>query len=129
MVGRKQVQGKPHENIPTVQLSFNDISVIESAVMGYLSYLRGGVPPSRIRDTRIQLLQGVRSRLAKMLLHDTAETAIPLTCSEIQALHEALAGFARLVRQIVPPSQERDETLQVFERLRRDLALRLSPPS
>ncbi len=105
------------------------MSVIESALMGYLSYLRGRVPLSPTRNARIQLLQKLRSRLANTLLNGPTAPAqtISLTVSQITALHEALAGFARLVPSVVPPSQERDETLQVFERLRRDLALKLPP--
>lgn len=126
---RREQQGQMeiHEGIPAMQIDLNDVSVIDSAVMGYLAYLRQAVPPSQKRDKRIRLLHGVRLRLSLVLLHNTpANARIPLTDSEIQALNSALTGFTKLVRQTIPLSKERDETLQIFERLRQELAMHLA---
>jgi hypothetical protein len=123
----RQEQMKVCERIPTMQIGLNDVSVMDSAVLGYLAYLRQAVPPSQKRDKRIRLLEGVRLRLLSVLQHNTPLRAcIPLADSEIQALNGALVGFVNLVRQTIPPSQERDETLQVFERLRQELVMHLA---
>jgi len=44
---------------------------------------------------------------------------------EIRALESALLGFAAFVRLKVPPSKDRDETLQDLERFRQQLVAML----
>jgi len=46
---------------------------------------------------------------------------------EIEAVNTAMLGFAAFVRQKVPPSLERDETLQTLERLRQHVMTMLPP--
>ena len=110
---------------PNIPLSMSDILTIDSALRGYLSYVRGAVPASAERDVEIQKLQGLRTRLTALPEHGTPHVVfcIPLTVEDMEALTNALRGFTHLVTMLVPPSQERDGVLQSFEELRQQLAL------
>ena len=110
---------------PTIPLSMSDILTIDSALRGYLSYVKGAVPASTERDVEIQKLQDLRTRLRALPENETPHMVfcIPLTREDIEALTDALRGFTHLVNMLVPSSQERDAVLQSFEDLRQQLAL------
>jgi len=97
---------------PAIPLSMKDILTIDSALQGYLSYVRGAIPCSVQRDVRISKLQDLRTRLTA--LPDTGTPAItfciPLTFEDIETLNGALRGFISLVSTFILQSQERDET-------------------
>ncbi|MGH2494273.1 MAG: hypothetical protein ACRDIV_06160 [Ktedonobacteraceae bacterium] len=114
-----------HSALPAIVLGFGDIAAINNIVRAYIAYARRTVPPSQQREIECHLLEGVSMRLAGMR-PDTPEVSLVLMVSEMRALNNALLGFADFVRKKVPPSQERDETLQDIERFRIQLA-RLLP--
>ena len=68
----------------------------------------------------MHLLEGVYQRLTGVS-SQVVEARIFLSVPEVEALNNALLGFAAFVRQKVSPSTERDETLQTLEQLRQHL--------
>jgi len=61
----------------------------------------------------MRLLQGLERRLTSLVAahQGQEERVIPLTTQEIQVLGEAMDGFVQVVRQLVPPSNQRDDLL------------------
>ncbi len=111
--------------VPNLLLGFNDLSVLRSVIRGYVTYTRRAVPSSQTRDIQLHLLEDVYRRLTG-IPPGTLEVHIMLLMPEIHALDCAFRGFADFVRQKVPPSKERDETLRDLEGFRQHLA-RLLP--
>src|SRR5713226_5832711 len=116
-MSQNQLQG-----VPNLLLGFNDLSVLRSVIRGYVTYTRRSVPSSPKRDIRLHLLEDVYRRLTG-IPPGTLEVHIMLLVSEIRALDSAFQGFAAFVRQKVPPSKERDETLRDLEGFRRHLLM------
>ncbi len=89
-------------------------------VTAYRTYLRNAVPPSPKRERYIRLLQGLERRLTPLVAapQGQEERVIPLTTQEIQVLEEAMDGFVQVVRQLVSPSNQRDELLHEIEGFR-----------
>ena len=108
-----------HE-LPTVPIGFNDLAALRSIISGYLAVLRRTAGQSPQRQAHIRLLEGVYQRLTG-ISSQAMEARIFLSVPEVEALNTALLGFAAFVRQKVPPSTERDETLQTLELLRQQL--------
>ena len=108
-----------HE-LPTVPIGFNDLTALRSIISGYLVVLRRTAAQSPQRQTHIHLLESVYQRLMGISAQ-ALEARIFLSVPEVKALNSALLGFAAFVRQKVPPSMERDETLQTLELLRQQL--------
>jgi hypothetical protein len=117
-------------NVPQAHIGLNDACVLLTMVTAYLLYLRKAVPPSPKQETQLRVLRGVQQRLSALLAspQQAEETLIWLTQQEIQALYEALSGFARLMRVIIPASTLRDETIRDIEGFRETLKMRLAPP-
>jgi hypothetical protein len=119
---KRRAMPKFHLNhLPTVQLGFNDLATVRSIIRAYITYTRRVSQPTRAREEQIQLLESLYLRMASIPVN-VADMAILLSVADIVALDCAIAGFCAFVRNKVPPSQERDETLQDVERLRQDLA-------
>ena len=106
--------------MPKLLISFNDLMVLRSIIRGYLAYLRRPVLPAQQQVAQAHLLEGVYARLVGIAV-GTVEVCLPLTVPEVHALNVAMLGFAAFVRQKVPPTRERDETLETLEGLRQDL--------
>ncbi len=109
-----------HHNLPTLQIGFNDLSVLRNVIRGYLAYSRRTSLPTQERQEQARLLDGVYQRLIAAP-NGAVEVHIHLQSQEIQALNTAMLGFCAFVRQKVPPSQDRDETLQDLEGFRQKL--------
>jgi len=107
--------------LPTLALNFNDLASVRSIIRAYITYTRRVSPPTRERDEQIHVLESLYLRLTNMPVN-VGEVAIPLSVAEVAALNCAIAGFCAFVRHKVPPSRERDETLQDVERMREVLA-------
>ena len=116
-------------NVPQAHIGLNDACVLLTMVTAYLLYLRKAVPPSPKQKTQLRSLRSVQQRLSALLAspQQAEETPIWLTQQEIQALYEALSGFARLIRLIIPASTLRDETIRDIEEFRETLKMRLAP--
>ena len=106
--------------LPTVPIGFNDLAALRSIISGYLVVLRRTSAQSLQRQMHMRLLQSVYQRLTGISAQ-AVEARIFLSVPEVEALNTALLGFAAFVRQKVPSSTERDETLQILELLRRQL--------
>ena len=107
--------------LPTLALNFNDLASLRSIIRAYITYTRRVSKPTRERDERIHVLESLYLRLTNMPTNVT-DVALLLSVAEVATLDCALAGFCAFVRAKVPPSQERDETLQDVERMRQALA-------
>lgn len=107
-------------NFPTLQIGFNDVSVLRNVIRGYLAYSRRTTKPTPERQEQARLLEGIFQRLIARP-GGAVEVHIHLQLQEIQALNIAMLGFCAFVRQKVPPSRDRDETLQDLEGFRQML--------
>lgn len=116
------------EKVPQARIGLNDVRALLGILTAYLAYVRKAVPPSQKRETKIRVLQGMRGRLATVLAapYQREDTPIWLTRPELEALEEALSGFVRLVREMIPVSNSRDETLREIEGFRDTLQMMLS---
>jgi NifB/MoaA-like Fe-S oxidoreductase len=108
---------QPGENVPCLYLSFDDISVLRNVIRGYLAYVRRTVLPKDERQAQFTLLESLYERFA-MIHSGVQEIPFFLSKAEIQALNAAITGFITFVRQKVPQSKTRDDTLQDLERFR-----------
>ena len=104
-------------NLPTLHVGFNDLSVLRNVIRGYLAYSRRTTKPMPERQEQAHLLEGIYQRLTARP-NSVSEVHIHLQVQEIQALNAAMLGFCAFVRLKVPPSQDRDETLQDLEGFR-----------
>jgi hypothetical protein len=106
--------------VPLMPFSGNDLRAMVVIVTAYRTYLRYWVPPSPKRERSKRFLQGLEQRLTPLVAapQGQEERVIPLTPQEIQVLGEAMDGFVQVVRQPVPPSNQRDDLLQEIEGFR-----------
>lgn len=116
------------EKVPQARIGLNDVRALLGMLTAYLAYVRKAVPPSQKRETKIRVLQGMRGRLATVLAapYQREDTPIWLTQPELEALEEAMSGFVQLVREMIPVSNSRDETLREIEGFRDTLQMMLS---
>lgn len=116
------------EKVPQARIGLNDVRALLGMLTAYLAYVRKAVPPSQKRETKIRVLQGIRGRLATVLAapYQREDTPIWLTRPELEALEEAMSSFVRLVREMIPASNSRDETLREIEGFRDTLQMMLS---
>jgi hypothetical protein len=105
----------------TLPVGLNDLAVLRSVILNYLTYARRALPPTQQRKAQMLLLEGVYRRLPGITLEIT-ETWLLLQESEIHALDEAITVFASFVEQKVSPSSERNRTLYDLKNLRQLLA-------
>jgi len=116
------------EKVPQARIGLNDVRALLGILTAYLAYVRKAVPPSQKRETKIRVLQGIRGRLATVLAapYQREDTPIWLTRPELEALEEAMSSFVQLVREMIPVSNSRDETLREIEGFRDTLQMMLS---
>jgi hypothetical protein len=107
-------------NFPTLQISLGDLSVLRNVIWGYLAYSRRTTKLTPERQEQARLLEDIYQRLIARPSGST-EVHIHLQVQEIQALNAAIMGFCAFVRQKVPPSRDRDESLQDLEGFRQML--------
>jgi hypothetical protein len=112
-------QHHPYQ-LPTLQIGFNDLSVLRNVIRGYLAYSRRISLPTPERQEQARLLEGIFQRLIAAP-NGAMEVHIHLQTPEIHALNIAMLGFCAFVRQKVPASSDRDETLQDLEGFRQKL--------
>ncbi len=109
------------KQVPTLALSFNDLASVRSIIRAYITYTRRVSQPTRERDEQMHVLESLYLRLTNIPV-TMPDIALLLSVAEVAALDCAIAGFCAFVRNKVPPSRERDETLQDVERMREGLA-------
>ena len=113
-------------NSPIVPLSLADVTVLDQVLESYLVYLRGATLLARKHAAQIQVVEGLRRRLA-MIPPDTQGTPVLLTFNEVEALDRAVEKYMSIYRQCVPRSIERDAVLERFEAFRQELSRMLCP--
>jgi hypothetical protein len=104
--------------IPHMKIGPNDISVIGSVLMGYIGYLRNTARTAQTTK-RIQKLHNLRQRI--LLLGSNEGNATLITEDDVTAICDAMITFVKVTRQLVPKSQEREETLSAVNMLRKQL--------
>jgi hypothetical protein len=107
-----------HHTLPQVELAANDIKTVDDILRGNIGYLRNNAKLTRQTLKRIQELEDLRGRLL-FLRRGGEQSAVLVTVNDIRCIHEAMRTFVKLTRQLVPQSQERDETLGAVSRLRK----------
>mgnify|MGYP001304281624 CR=1 FL=1 len=113
---------KLHLNaVPTLALNFNDLAALRGIIRAYITYTRRASRRTRERNEQIQVLESLYLRMTNIPTN-VPDIALLLSTAEVVALDCAIAGFCAFVRSKVPPSRERDETLQDVERMREVLA-------
>ena len=116
-------------DLPRVALSLNEFKAIDSVLAGYLKFLSGNITLVRRHAAQIWLLNGLRQKLAKLLLHAENDFSqgnmpyLPITFDEVEATLEAMKTFIRLVSQVVPASNTRARVLSDLEGVRQKLAM------
>ena len=107
-------------NFPTLRIGYGDLSVLRNVIRGYLAYSRRTMKPTPERLEQARLLEGIYQRLISRP-NGSTEVHIHLPDEEIHALNIAILGFCAFVCLKVPPSRDRDETLQDLEVFRQSL--------
>ncbi len=79
-------------NSPTVPLSLADVSMLDQVLESYLVYLRGATLLARKHAAQVQVVEGLRRRLA-MIPPDTQGTPVLLTFNEVEALDRAVEKY------------------------------------
>jgi hypothetical protein len=103
--------------VPTLALGFHDLVALRGIIRAYITYTRRASQPIQARQDQLEVLEGLYTRLAGVPAN-VRDIAFLLSIAEVAALNAAIAGFCAFVRSKVPPSRERDETLQDVERMR-----------
>ena len=113
MISKRQDKPLPH-----MKLGPNDISVIESVLMGTINNLRKTAPTTQTTK-RIHELENIRQRF--LFLGSCEGNGTWLTEDDVRTICEAMKTFVKAVLQRVRPSQEREEALQTIDLLRKSL--------
>ena len=103
--------------IPTLALSFHDLIALRGIIRAYITYTRRTNKATPARQEHLDVLETLYARLMSVPAN-VSEIAFLLSIAEVAALSGAIKGFCTFIRSKVPPSQERDETLQGVERMR-----------
>jgi hypothetical protein len=107
-------------NLPTLQVGLGDLPILRNVIWGYLAYTRRTSKPTPESREQAHLLEGVYQRLI-VRSQGAFDVRIDLQVQEIHALSVAILGFCAFVRQKVPASRDRDETLRDLEGFRQKL--------
>ena len=107
-------------DFPTLRIGYGDLSVLRNVIRGYLAYSRRTMKPTPGSIEQARLLEDIYQRLISRPYGST-EVHFHLLAEEVHALNAAMLGFCAFVRSKVPPSRDRDETLQDLEAFRQSL--------
>ncbi len=116
------------ENGPLVPTTLQEIMTIDSILYAYLSFLRGGIEPSKQRDEQIELTRKIRRRI-KPIRTFQAGKVVQLTPQEAGTMRAAMVAFVELLRAMIPQSPDRDSTIAYVESLRQRLSGEVVPPN
>lgn len=103
--------------VPTRALSFHDLVALRGIIRAYITYTRRTSQPPPARQDLLDVLETLYTCLTSAPAN-VSDIAFLLSIAEVAALSSAIKGFCTFIRSKVPPSQERDETLQEVERMR-----------
>ena len=103
--------------VPTLALSCHDLESLRLIILAHITSIRRASKPSEERREHIEVLEALYTRLASVPAN-MSDIAFFLSIAEVAALSGAIKGFCTFIRSKVPPSQERDKTLQEVERIR-----------
>jgi hypothetical protein len=120
------MKSQDETNGPLVPATLEEITAIDSVLYAYLSFLRGGVEPSKQRDEQIELTQKVRRRIRPMRTFQAGKV-VQLTPQEAGTMRAAMVAFVELLRVMIPQSQDRDATMAFVESLLRRLSAETVP--
>lgn len=118
----EQPQAEPLPLSPEQEaLTGEEVRVIEQALKGYGSYL-SSLPSAKQQQVK-ERIQDLRRRLIRSALDAAADRILSgsFTFDDLELMADALQGFVRLTRRMVPRSTERDEVLHGLRLLRERL--------
>jgi len=103
-----------------VPLHPEEARALKTVIGNYFDYLERMIPSSTERNRLLSVLQGVYTRLQRLLVlgQQIEGQRLWLTEEEVAALDMALLTFLRLVHLIIKPSQQRDDTVDELEKMR-----------
>jgi hypothetical protein len=102
--------------VPTLALGSHDLEGLRLIILAHITYTRRTSKPSGERQEHLAVLEALYTRLASVPA-TMNDIAFILSMAEVAALCSAIRGFCAFVRNKVPPSQERDETLRDVEKM------------
>lgn len=105
---------------PQIPIGPQDLLAIENILSGNIGYLRNAASLSPRNVIKIRQLEDIRTRIQFLRLGGDGEIA-PVSRNDILVIREAMLTFVQVMRRIVPPSSERDETLRCVDLLRKYL--------
>jgi hypothetical protein len=104
--------------VPTLALSCHDLESLRLIILAHIiTYIRRTSKPTGERQEHIEVLEALYTRLASVPA-SMSDIAFFLSIAEVAALCGAIKGFCTFIRNKVPSSQERDETLRKTELMR-----------
>ena len=98
------------QEVPDILIGPNDLHVLTDILHPYTIYVQQ-IFSSGQGGVRIAEINNLRSRFLN-LLHSPDQPPIFLTPREFEIINLAFDLFLRTIPQVVPPSEERDATLQ-----------------
>lgn len=113
------MMNEEQNTVPSVKLGFNDLQVIDDILRGLSSGLRNSITLSPPILKRIRELEELRRRV--IFIRSKEGNAAYFTRDDLLAVREAMIIFVKTIRHIEPQSLERDETLDLVNKLRRHI--------
>lgn len=109
---RKQRQkAAQRRTLPHIFFTYEQVMLLQQALEPVESYLaKPHIQPINM-ELAIQTLANVRTKLHRMLHEQCWNTDVPMDANEILTLQAALLAFSYRL-QILPPSSERDRSMQ-----------------
>jgi hypothetical protein len=123
----KQEPARNYQETVSVSIALGDLAVIGHVLFPYARFVRFVLPPSPERGRTLTMVEHLRRRIADVSRGGKEGELFPLTVAELSIIDAALRNFVANLRQIFPPSQERDGTISACEGLRGYLAASFSP--
>ncbi|MBV9709011.1 MAG: hypothetical protein JO125_16570 [Chloroflexi bacterium] len=113
-----------------VPLHPEEVRALKTIIGNYLDYLERMIPFSTERDRLLPVLQGVYTRLQRLLVlgQKVEGQRLWLTQEEATAIDIALLTFIHLVHLIIKPSQQLEDTVNELEKMRWRIRSLLVPP-
>lgn len=110
-------------NLPTIQVSEQDVYAIEQALQGYSGYVLSAGKLTPEQQQCVARMRVVQDKLAQNMRQVRSGHAITdgFAFEDIEVMADALAGFVHAISRRVPKSSEREGVLADLRLLRQRL--------